>query len=132
MSRKPALLLVVNPIKNGSVLWLAPCARCINVVFKSPWLHNPADCCAIVSAGAMSVVGFDGRHSIGTALCCNMGVRVVKLVQNARDFIVSFPQAYHMGFSFGSDPPEAASEPFQAKRSAPLGPEAACRIVLLL
>jgi hypothetical protein len=30
-----------------------------------------------------------------------MGVRVVKLVQNPRDFIVSFPQAYHMGFSFG-------------------------------
>lgn len=51
----------------------------------------------------------DIRLQLPPSFLSKMGVRVVKLVQNPRDFIVSFPQAYHMGFSFGWNCTEATN-----------------------
>ena len=41
--------------------------------------------------------------------CCTTGVKVVHTVQHEGEFIVTFPKAYHSGFSLGWNAAEAAN-----------------------
>ena len=45
----------------------------------------------------------------GVERCDNAGVKVVHAVQHEGEFIVTFPKAYHSGFSLGWNAAEAAN-----------------------
>ena len=46
-------------------------------------------------------VGFDCHVSLQYPPCCLAGVKVCRAVQNVGEFVVTFPRAYHSGFSNG-------------------------------
>ena len=63
----------------------------------------------------------DLLHHITTSfsprLLQNEGVRVCKILQNEGEFVITFPRAFHGGFSFGPNVGEAVNFALQGRRS---------------